>query len=72
MITIKKDVWRAECIASIGLDETNLWIKVFPVNCDDYIGYQYETIEEAEVIYKNILLAWQFEIKERYHYRLSG
>jgi len=68
MILIQKDSWRAECIAAIGLDtigvmEANGLVKVFPVNCDDWIGYRYDTIEEATVAHQNILDAWKLEIQ---------
>lgn len=76
MIIIQKDSWRAECIAAIGLDavgvmDGNGLVKVFPVNCDDYIGYRYETIEEATVAHQNILDAWKLEIQGIYRKRLS-
>jgi len=61
MILIQQDLWRADCIAAIGWDEEKE-IQVFPVNCSNYVSYEYDTHEGAAAEYKTVLTEWKFEL----------
>ena len=61
MIVIGQDVWRAECIAAIGWDE-EMEVQIYPLNCADYVGYEWDTTEEATRAYRAILEAWMREL----------
>ena len=62
MIIVQQDVWRADCIAAIGWDEENE-VQIYPVNCSDYVGYEWDKTEETAIAYKRILADWTSEIQ---------
>ncbi len=59
MIVIQQDVWRADCIAAIGLHE--LSVTVLPANCSVAVEYPFGTEEETNEAYETILKAWKRE-----------
>jgi hypothetical protein len=61
MIVIQDDVWRAECIAGMGWD-SDCTVQVYPIDCADYVTYEYPNRNTAIKQYKIILDAWQQEI----------
>ena len=63
MIVVQQDVWRAECIAAIGWDE-DTEVQVYPLNCADYVAYEWDTHDETAQAYKAILDAWTRELNK--------
>ena len=62
MIIIQEDVWRAECIAGLGIDDENNVIQLYPLNTIDCLEYEYESLEETVAEYKKIVTSWEREL----------
>jgi len=63
VIVIQTDVWRAECIAAIGINEESGELQVFPLNSADYVGYDYDDSDTARIAHKAAIKAWVSELK---------
>jgi len=61
MILVQQDVWRADCIAAIGWNEDKE-VQVYPLNCADYVKYEWDNHDETARAYKTILEAWKHEL----------
>lgn len=56
MIQIQDDMWRADCIASVGHDFDELWI--YPTGCSSRVSYTYRHSEEARAEHRRIVRLW--------------
>lgn len=64
MIVISEGVWRAECIAAIDIDKDENEIQIFPLNCSEYVPYEFEDENEAVETYKRIVTQWKGELEK--------
>lgn len=67
MIVILGDVWRADCIACIGIDDEDDGdqLHVLPVGCEDTVDYEYESREELVSDFKVIVQKWEAELRAK-------
>ena len=64
MITIQKDVWRADQIAAMGWDE-DCELQVYPLHCTDYVSYGYNSSSECMAAYRTTCARWIQEIEAK-------
>ena len=60
MVVIKHDVWRADCIAAIGVNGKEL--QVIPLSCDEHVSYWYDTPQHASRPLQDAVTQWKREI----------
>jgi len=65
IIKVQLDLWRSDCIASIGTDEKRNELQIVPINCSDSVDYQWE--EKAEFVEetKRITQEWSDSVAPR-------
>jgi hypothetical protein len=62
MITIQEDVWRADCIAMIGLADDRFTVNIQPTFGTALFQYTYGTEAEAVSDFKRVVTDWKQQI----------
>ena len=58
MIQIQQDVWRPDCIASVGLYKHQKLIQILPTGSSKFKTYIYSTPEDASYAYDILFKYW--------------
>lgn len=61
MITIKKDVWRSDCIQNLELNEDKVILRTIG---DEGFSWTFNTEQEAEEAFKIVVTKWKQDLGE--------